>query len=161
MYHGKVTNEPDEAGKLLMALDIERAAKDLAGAVACLKIETGGPVGTVGFCMGGALSLFAACNNGTDVGACVDYYGGHPAVKYNFDGLKAPVLAFWAEHDDFVNPNIPNIEAGIKGAGVKYESRQYTGTQHAFFNDDRPETFNKAAADDSWQRLLAFYRANL
>jgi carboxymethylenebutenolidase len=161
MYHGKLTDEPDEAGKLLMALDIAGAAKDLAGAITYLKGQTGSPVGTVGFCMGGALSLFAACNNGADVGACVDYYGGHPAVQYNFAGLKAPVLAFWAGHDDFVNPNIPNIEAGIKGAGVKYEAKQYEGTDHAFFNDERPEIFNKEAADDSWQRMLAFYKANL
>src|SRR5690606_29587438 len=77
LYHGKLTDEPDEAGKLLMALDIERAERDLRGAVQYLKDLAGNPVGTVGFCMGGALSLFAACNNGDDVGACVDFYGGH------------------------------------------------------------------------------------
>ena len=53
-----------------------------------------------------------------------------------------------------------NGESGT-GAGVKYESKQYDGTEHAFFNDERPEIFNKEAADDSWQRMLAFYRANL
>jgi carboxymethylenebutenolidase len=117
MYHGTVTAEPDEAGKLLMALNIEQAAKDAAGAVQYLKGLTGGPVGTTGFCMGGALSLLTACNNGADVGACVDYYGGHPMVKYNWDGLTAPVLGIWAEHDDFVNPNVPGYEAELKQRG--------------------------------------------
>src|SRR6185503_2768462 len=37
MYHGTVTAEPDEAGKLLMALNIPQAEKDLKGAVTYLK----------------------------------------------------------------------------------------------------------------------------
>ena len=52
MYHGEVTAEPDEAGKLLMALNIEQAAKDASGAVAYLKGATGEPVGTTGFLHG-------------------------------------------------------------------------------------------------------------
>src|SRR6185436_14141772 len=91
LYHGTVTKSPDEAGKLLMALNIAQAEKDLRGAVAHLRGLTGKPVGVVGFCMGGALSLFAACKNGNDVGACVIYYGGHSKVQYDFDGLTAPV----------------------------------------------------------------------
>lgn len=161
MYHGKLTAEPDEAGKLLMALNIEQAAKDAAGAIQYVKGITGGSVGTVGFCMGGALSLFAACNNGKDVGACIDYYGGHPAIKYNFAGLTAPVLGFWAENDGFANANQPVIEAGTKEAGVPYEGITYPGTGHAFFNEEHEGTFDKAAADDTWNRALAFYRANL
>lgn len=160
MYHGKVTAEPDEAGKLLMALNIEQAAKDAAGAVAYLKQLTGGPVGTTGFCMGGALSLFTACNAGSDVAACIDYYGGHPAVKYNWDGLKAPVLAFWAEHDDFVNPNIPTYEAEMKKRGIDYEAVVYPGTQHAYFNDTG-DAYNKEAAEASWQKSLEFFRKHL
>ena len=162
MYHGTVASEPDEAGKLLMALNIEQAAKDARGAIQYLKAETGGPVGTTGYCMGGALSLFAACNNGDDVGACIDYYGGHPAVKYDFSGLTAPVLAFWAEHDDFVNPNIPAIEAGIREAGVPYENVTYSGTEHAYFNDDHDgPPYNPEAARKSWERSLAFFREHL
>ncbi len=161
LYHGKVTAEPDEAGKMLMALNIERAEKDLRGAITYLKDLTGGPVGTVGFCMGGALSLFAACKAGSDVGACVDYYGGHPAVTYDWDTLTAPVLAFWAGHDDFVNPNIPTYEEALKSRGKRYESHQYPETQHAFFNDERPEIYHPEAAADSWRRMLEFYRANL
>jgi len=162
MYHGTVTAEPDEAGKLLMALNIPQAEKDLKGAVAYLKEMTGGPVGTVGFCMGGALSLFASCNSSGDVGACVDFYGGHPAVKYNWDGLTAPVLGLWAEHDDFVNPNIPTFEAEMTKRNISHEFHTYPGTQHAFFNDEHPEPqFNPAAAKDAWEKTLAFYRKHL
>ena len=162
MYHGTVTAEPDEAGKLLMALNIPQAEKDLKGAVSYLKELTGGPVGTVGFCMGGALSLFAACNSNGDVGACVDFYGGHPMVQYNFDGLTAPVLGIWAEHDDFVNPNIPKIEAALKERNIPYESHMYEGTAHAFFNDEHVGSgYDPKAAKDAWEKTLAFYRKHL
>ena len=161
MYHGKLAAEPDEAMKLLMALNIEQAAKDSKGAVAYLKGLTGGPVGTTGFCMGGALSLFTACNNGKDVGACVDYYGGHPAVTYNWAGLTAPVLGLFAEHDDFVNPNVPVMDKALTAGGKKHEFITFPGTSHAFFNDEHADVFNKEAADDTWRRSLAFFRANL
>src|ERR1700741_5548798 len=35
-YHGKTTKSPDEAGKLMMALRIDEAEKDLSAAVAYL-----------------------------------------------------------------------------------------------------------------------------
>src|SRR5262245_19560265 len=101
LYHGTLARNRDEAAKLLMALSIAQAEKDLRGAVDHLRQLTGKPVGTVGFCMGGALSLFAACANGANVAAAVVYYGGHPKVEYDWDGLRAPVLGHWAEHDDF------------------------------------------------------------
>jgi carboxymethylenebutenolidase len=161
LYHGVVTEEPDEAGKLLMALDIDRAEKDLQGSISYLKGQTGSPVGTVGFCMGGALSLFAACKADGDVGACVDFYGGHPKVTYDWDGLTAPVLGLFAEHDDFVNPNVPGYEAALKERGKNFEFHTYPGTQHAFFNDTSADVYNKEAAADAWQRVLSFYQQHL
>ena len=161
LYHGTVTKSPDEAGKLLMALNIAQAERDLRGAVAHLRGLTGKPVGTVGFCMGGALSLFAACSNGKDIGACVLYYGGHPKVEYDFDRLTAPVQGHWAEHDDFANPNAAKIEAALKERGKKYEFHRYPGTKHAFFNDQRPEVYDEKAARQSWERTVAFFNANL
>ena len=161
LYHGTVTKSPDEAGKLLMALNIGQADQDLRGAVARLRGLTGQPVGTVGFCMGGALSLFAACSNGPDIGACVIYYGGHPKVQYDFDRLAAPVQAHWAENDDFANAHARQIEAALKQRGQRYESYRYPGTRHAFFNDQRPEVYDQKAAQQSWERTVAFFNANL
>src|SRR5919202_1674951 len=77
-----------------------------AGAIAHLRELTGKPVGIVGFCMGGALSLFAACDNPDSVAACADFYGGHPAIKPNLAALQAPVLGIFAERDDFVSPAV-------------------------------------------------------
>ncbi len=161
LYHGTVTKSPDEAGKLLMALDIARADADLRGSVAHLRALTGRAVGVIGFCMGGALSLFAACSNGSDVGACVIYYGGHPKVRYDYDRLKAPVLGHWAEDDDWANANRAVVEAELQRRGHAHEFHAYKGTRHAFFNDERPEVYDKGAAELSFARTLAFFRKHL
>ena len=161
LFHGTVTKSPDEAGKLLMALNIAQAEADLRGAVKHLRGLTGKPVGTVGFCMGGALSLYAACTNGKDVGACVIYYGGHPRVKFDLDRLTAPVVGHWAEKDDFANQVAATIEPGLKQRGKTYEFYRYPGTKHAFFNDRRPEVYDEKAARQSWERTVAFFNAHL
>lgn len=162
MYHGKVMAEPDEAGKAMMAMNMEQANKDLEGAVTYLSDLTNASVGTIGFCMGGALSLFAACENGARVGACVDFYGGHPAVKYNWDTLKAPVLGIFAADDDFVNPNVAGYEAALQERKHDYEFVTYPNTHHAFFNDEHPEPqYNPSAAADAWDKTLQFLRTKL
>ncbi len=162
LYHGAVATEPDEAGKMLMALNVEQAAKDMRGAIAHLRELTGKPVGIVGFCMGGALSLFAACDNPDSVAACADFYGGHPAIKPNLAALRAPVLGIFAERDDFVSPAVVRaLDEQLAALGKAHDFTTYPGTDHAFFNDDRPEVYNAEAADLSWQRTLAFLRQQL
>src|SRR5919202_6055910 len=106
IYHGDVARSPDEAGKLMMALNIAQTEKDLRGAIQYLlghEATRGGRVGTVGFCMGGALSLYAASKN-ERVGACVVFYGIHPKVEPDLDNLRAPVLGIFAERDQSVPP---------------------------------------------------------
>ena len=163
LFHGVTTTEPDEAGKLLMALNIAEAGKDLRGAIVRLRDLTGGrPVGTVGFCMGGALSLFAACANPDAVGACIDFYGGHPAVHYDLAALRAPVLGLFGERDDWISPTVvKELDQQLTELGKPHEFVIYPDADHAFFNDDRPEVFNPSAAEDAWRRVLAFYEANL
>jgi carboxymethylenebutenolidase len=161
LYHGTVTRSPDEAGKLLMALNVAQAEKDLRGAVDHLRKLTGKPVGTVGFCMGGALSLFAACTNPEGVAACVIYYGGHPKVSFDFDRLAAPVLGHWAENDAFANPNAARIEAELERRGKPCTFHHYPGTQHAFFNDTRPEVYAREAAELSFARTVEFFEKHL
>jgi hypothetical protein len=55
LYHGQASAEPDGAGKLMMALNVEQAGKDMSGGVDLLRERTGNDkVGVVGYCMGGA-----------------------------------------------------------------------------------------------------------
>ena len=144
-----------------MALDIAQAGSDLRGAIGRLRFVTGRRVGTVGFCMGGALSLFAACANPDGVAACVVYYGGHPKVDYDFDALKAPVLGHWAENDEPAAASARRIEDELRRRGRAYEFHVYPGTRHAFFNDARPEAYDRDAAETSWERTVDFLARHL
>jgi len=162
MYHGKTASEPDGAGKLFMALNIAQAEKDLAGAAKYLASHSStSKLGAVGFCMGGQLALFAGCTQ-PSIGAVVDFYGVHPNVTPDYARLSGPVLGLFAEKDGFVTPDTARgVEAAIKKAGKSVEIHIYPGVDHAFFNDENPGAYNKAAADDAWRRTLAHFRSNL
>jgi carboxymethylenebutenolidase len=162
MYHGETADEPDAAGKLFMALNIKQAEKDLRGAAKFLADESStAKIGAVGFCMGGQLALFAATVN-PNVGAVVDFYGIHPNVKPDYKKLAGPALGLFAEKDAFVTPQTAKeVDAAIKKAGKQSEIHIYPGVDHGFFNDERADVYNKAAADDAWRRTLAFFRQHL
>jgi carboxymethylenebutenolidase len=162
MYHGQTASEPDAAGKLFMALNIAQAEKDLRGAATYLASRSStGALGAVGFCMGGQLALFAATVNPA-VRACVNFYGIHPNVKPDYTKLSGPVLGLYAEKDGFVTPQVArDVDAAIKKAGKQSEIHIYPNVDHAFFNDERPDVYNKAAADDAWRRTLALFRQHL
>jgi carboxymethylenebutenolidase len=164
LYHGQQTTSPDEAGKLMMALRIDGVARDLAGAIDHLVAQPGVAakrVGTVGFCMGGALSLFAACRN-PEVGACVVFYGGHPNVKPDLASLQAPLLGLYAGKDGFVTPErVTELDKQLTALGKRHEFHTYPAADHAFFNDERPTVYDPAAAADAWDKTLAFFRREL
>src|SRR5689334_10138645 len=83
LFGGTVAHDSDEAGKLLQELPVDRAARDLAGAVDYLLASdsvTSSTVGAVGYCMGGGFVLLLAANEGAKIGAAVPFYGVGPAV---------------------------------------------------------------------------------
>ena len=163
LFHGKTTTEPDEAGKLLMELKAPEAARDMAGAFDYLKGSglTTGKIGSVGFCMGGGLSLYLATLRPVD--ACVVYYGAFgPGVQPDLNNIAGPVLGHFAEHDGWASPEAAAaLKQKISDAGKQVEFHQYAGTEHAFFNDTRPEVYNAGAAKLSWERTLDFYKKHL
>lgn len=164
MYHGKKTTSPDEAGKLMMSLRIDEAAKDLDGAIAFLAAQpetSGSKVGTIGFCMGGALSLYAASRN-PKVGACVVFYGVHPNVKPDFDALQAPVLGIFGADDTTTPPAaVAELDRQLSARGKRHDFHTYPKVGHAFFNDARPQVYNQSAAADAWAKTLAFFNKEL
>lgn len=164
LYHGKTAKSPDEAGKMMMALRIDEAEKDLSGAIDFLlnhEATSSEKVGTVGFCMGGALSLYAATKN-SNVGACVVYYGIHPNVKPDLNSLHSPVLGIYAENDGFVTPAVVHeLEQKLEALGKSKDFHIYPDTEHAFFNDTRPEVYDADASADAWKRTLEFLRDNV
>jgi carboxymethylenebutenolidase len=164
LFHGRSTTSPDEAGKLMMALNVGETEKDLRGAVDYLAEHaavTSSKVGSVGFCMGGMLSLYAATKN-PRIGACVVFYGGHPAFKPDLETLQAPMLGLYAGKDTFVTPEgVRELESRLRELGKEAEIVIYDDADHAFFNDTRPEVYHPEYAADAWRRTVAFFRKNL
>ena len=164
LYHGKTTQSPDQAGKLMMALRIDETEKELQGAVDYLlkhDAVTSRKIGVVGFCMGGALALYTATKN-ANIGASIVFYGGHPNVKPDLPSLAAPVLGLYAEKDAFVTPeSVRELESKLKELGKEIEVHIYPGADHAFFNDSRPEVYDDVAAADAWQRTVEFLKHRL
>ena len=161
LFHGEQTTSPDAAGKLLMALEVDRAEQDLRGAADYLAtVASGDSVGVVGFCMGGQLALYAASKS-PRIGACVDFYGVHPNVHPDYEAIRCPVLGLFAEKDGFVSAEAVNdLAASLAGAGVAHEFHTYAGTDHAFFNDGRP-SYDAEASADAWDRVIRLFRENL
>ena len=162
LYHGKSAAHPDEAVRLMMAMNIGQTEKDLRGATAVLKSKASpAKLGAVGFCLGGSLALFASTLN-PDFGACVTFYGANQSIKPDFTKLNCPVLGLFGETDGYIDGKVVDtLAADIKAAGGKSAFHTYPGVGHAFFNDSRPEAYDKSAAQDAWTRTLAFLRANL
>jgi carboxymethylenebutenolidase len=167
LYHGASTTEPDEAGKRMMALNIGQAATDMRGAashLAHLPQVTSQNVAIVGFCMGGALALYAASVS-PDIGPVVDFYGIHPNAVPDLTHVRGPVMGNFAALDGSVSPaQIRSLEGDLNRLGVQTDFKTYPDCDHAFFNDDRAgpgEPYNAEAAADAWARTLGFLRAHL
>lgn len=165
LWEGQVAEEPGDAEKLFMALELDRITQILASAADVLLADprtTSSKLGVMGFCMGGQLALYAGCKQPKSYGAVVNFYGVHPKVQPDYDALEAPVLGNFAEEDDLTPPSaVAKLGAVLTEKGKSHDLKIYEGTDHAFFNDDRPEVYNREAAEDAWARTLQFLRANL
>lgn len=164
LFDGRLARDVAEAGRLVAGLEDARVLADLDAAVHALLSHSGvdGPkVGVLGFCMGGHFALVAGSRN-RRVGAVVDFYGLFAAPPLDPAGLEAPVLAIFAEHDDFIAADaIERLRRELAGGGRRATVDVAPGVQHGFMNDTRPDRFDAAAAVRGWDRLLAFLRAEL
>ena len=164
LYRGESASDPGAAGRLMMELELPRAARDLEAAVAALvnhHAVNGGKVAAIGFCMGGQLALYAAALS-PRISAVVDCYGVHPNVRVDFANVRAAVMGVFAERDAFVPPETAHqLEADLRAAGVRTDFTIYPGVDHAFLNDSRPDVYDAATAQRAWARILAFLRAGL
>ncbi|MGO9559503.1 MAG: dienelactone hydrolase family protein, partial [Acidimicrobiales bacterium] len=158
--------EPDEAGKEMMALQLDKAAKDLSGAVDALNERSSGiGVGVVGFCMGGGLALVLAAQRNDAIRAVVPFYGAIPweGVQPDYAAIMGAVQGHYAENDGWASPEVAHeLEAKlIEGGNPDAVVYIYPGADHAFFNDTRPEVYDAEAAALAWQRTIDFFRSRL
>jgi carboxymethylenebutenolidase len=163
LYHGQVAEEPDEARKLAMGLDRDRAVAEITAAAKYLKaMEHVSPkkIGVIGWCMGGGLALSTAASS-SDIGAAVAFYG-RPLDASDTAKLAAPVLGLYAELDQSIPvPAVHAFEQELKAHNITTEIHIYPGAQHAFFNETRPHIYHAEAARDAWQKTLAWFRRYL
>lgn len=164
LYAGRSTKRPDEAGKLMMALDIAGAERTMRAAVDQVLAAPGtrpGRVGAVGFCMGGQLALYAAAEN-VKIGAAVDFYGIHPSVTVDVAKVSGPVLAYFAEHDTYVDHKaMVGLVQAFAAHGKRLEVHRLLDAHHAFMNDTRPEVYHPEHAEAAWARTVAFFHQHL
>jgi len=167
LYHGETTTEPDEAGKLMMTLNLGQAVADMSGAIALLQeneATTSSTLGVTGFCMGGGLALVMAAERPAAFGACVPWYGlipwehAHP----DWSNMQAKVRGHFAEDDDFFGLDKARaLEADLKDNGVDAEITIWPGVGHAFFNDTRPEVHDPEVSAQAWGQSVAFLHSEL
>jgi len=167
LYDGQKATEPDEAGKLMMAMNFDEAAKALSGAVDFLTASDdvrGDGIGVTGFCMGGGLALVMAARRPDAIKACVPFYGVIPWANAQPDWSKveAPIEGHFAEKDGFFTPDaVRDLEKTLTDLGKDANLIVYEGVDHAFFNDTRPEVYDETAAALAWTRTLEFLRSKL
>jgi carboxymethylenebutenolidase len=161
LYHGKSTLDAEEASHLMNGLDWGRAAGEIAAAVRHLReVEGCTRVGIAGFCMGGALAMIGAAV--ADVDAYAAFYGFPPAGGADLSKVSAPGILFFGEHEGFFSvPDAQAFAAAQSARDIPTEVVVYPGAGHAFFNDTRPEVFDRNAANDAWRRTLALFSARL
>lgn len=163
MYHGEQTSNPDQAGKLLMALNIAEAGVDLRGAADYLLAHPAvspRKIGAMGFCMGGQLALYAAQEMPELVSACVDFYGIHPKVEITPSRITVPVLGHFGKTDASVPlAAVHALADGVNAAGGSFVAHEYDAG-HAFCNPARPG-FDAATAAVAFARTVDFLKEQL
>lgn len=163
-YRGESTREPDEAMKLMLGLRIRQAAEDIAGAAEYLLTRDdvdGEQISAIGFCMGGGLALLAPTTYRA-IDTTVAFYPAMPWPDFTPDwsAYRGKIaLVHLAEHDDPGSHAATEAYAvEITRAGGEAIVEKYAGSQHAFFNDTRPEVYDANASTVAWDRSIALLR---
>ena len=147
---------PDEvavARKFVANPDWTAMLRDVQAAIDSVKSV--GPIGIVGFCLGGSVA-YAAATKLTGLSAAVGYYGG-AIVRFADDNPGVPMMLHFGEKD--AGTPLSDVET-IRAKQPDLEVHVYPGAQHGFSCDERA-SYDKASADIAWQRTLAFFAKHL
>jgi carboxymethylenebutenolidase len=157
---GGYPGDEDRARDLFGKLDQARTREDFFAAANHLKGVAGGngKMGVTGFCWGGDITNRLATRL-PDLAAAVPFYGEAPPLD-QVANIKASLILMFADKDDRINASWPPYEAALKKAGVSFQAYRYPGTEHGFNNDTTPR-YDAAAAQQAWQRTIAFFNRQL
>jgi carboxymethylenebutenolidase len=158
LYDGQVTDDPDQAGKIMGAIQPERCEAIIKGALA--KAGTDAQVATIGWCFGGGWSLRSSILAGDEGAGCVMYYG-MPVEKANeLAPLKADVLGIFAKKDGWINEKVIGQFEGLAKATGKNLQTHWFDADHAFANPSSPR-YNETAAQEANAIALTFLKEKL
>jgi carboxymethylenebutenolidase len=148
---------PDEiahARKFVANPDWGAMMRDTQAAIDAAKQD--GPVGIIGFCMGGTIAFLAAARlNG--LSAAIAYYGGQIAKNAD-EKPKVPTQLHFGEKDASIP--MSDVEIIKEKRGRDCEIYVYPDAGHGFNCDERG-SYNEAAAKVAWRRSIAFLQTNL
>ncbi len=158
LYGGKTATTPDQAMKLMKAVDATRARTTLVAAYHFLKTDPrvkAPRVGSIGWCFGGGWSLQLALAE-PKLDADVIYYGEVPVNPEKLTPLHAPVLAFFGNKDKSIPPaHVDAFEHALEKLHITHTVLRYDA-QHAFANPSGAR-YNEKAAADAWKHVRAFF----
>ena len=114
-------------------------------------------IGAIGFCMGGGFAIAWACTDDR-LKAIAPFYGANPRP---LDAVQraCPVVGSYPEKD-FTAGAGHALDKALDRHGIAHDIKIYPGAGHSFFND-RGRAYDKAAATDSWTRVLGFFGEHL
>ncbi len=141
------------ARKFVANPDFGAMLRDVQAAID--EVKSVGPVGVVGFCLGGTLSFLAACKlNGLSAAVC--YYGG--GIAKNADEKpKVPTQMHFGEKDAGIP--LSDVEI-IKQKRTESEIYVYADADHGFHCDER-KSFHQASSELAWKRSLDFLNKHM
>ena len=148
-------------------LEADALGADVAAAADALRSPDGGEperLYTIGFCIGGRVSLLQAAG-GLGLAGVIGCYpwpvgphrSGLPAPADEAPRFGCPVLTIYGGTDAAIPPEVRDAFArALAAAGVEHRSVVYEDAPHSFF--DRKATDHAKASADAWRQILAFMR---
>ncbi|WP_063796523.1 dienelactone hydrolase family protein [Chondromyces crocatus] len=167
----EVFSSPDkiaEMRKLLSRVDTPGAMEDFATCLERLSAsaEGSGPIGTLGYCMGGRFAFLAASHFPDRVRAIASIHGGHlvtaapDSAHLAADRIRAPLYFAIAEQDGSFTPeNETTLRETLERCGARFEMEHYAA-RHAWTMADAP-VYSPTEAERHFERVLAFFDASL
>ena len=152
---------PDDVPGLISRADPQRHVEDATASGAFVMGQDGvrsDMHAITGFCFGGGV-VWRTIGQDLTVAAAAPFYGPQPPLD-TLAHTKAASLGFYGELDTGITGTAPAVQGALATAGVRHDYVVYPGANHAFFNDTGPR-YDKNAAADAWQRMLAWFRENV